>query len=85
MMIDRERFLLYHGRSNEEVQACRTYVKIWWQEELAARLEIADQVCENKFIFNLPWDMEQTAEIVALAKRWTGPTCPEKMWSLSIR
>ncbi len=73
MMIDRERFLLYHGRSNEEVQACRTYVKIWWQEELAARLEIADQVCENKFIFNLPWDMEQTAEIVAFGEAldWT--------------
>ena len=48
MMIDRDRFILYHGRSHEEVQACRVYVKTWWQEELAARLEIADQVCENK-------------------------------------
>ncbi len=72
-MIDRDRFVLYHGRSNEEVQACREYVKIWWPEEMAARLEIADQVCENKFIFNLPWDMEQTAEIVAFGEAldWT--------------
>ncbi len=72
-MIDRDRFILYHGRSNEEIQACRAYVKIWWQEELAARLEIADQVCENKFIFNLPWDMEQTAEIVEFGEAldWT--------------
>lgn len=40
---------------------------------MAARLEIADQVCENKFIFNLPWDMEQTAEIVAFGEAldWT--------------
>lgn len=73
MMIDRDRFILYHGRSHEEVKSCRTYVKTWWQEELAARLEIADQVCENKFIFNLPWDMEQTAEIVAFGEAldWT--------------
>ncbi len=73
MMIDRDRFILYHGRSHEEVQAYRAYVKTWWQEELAARLEIADQVCENKFIFNLPWDMEQTAEIVAFGEAldWT--------------
>ncbi len=72
-MIDRDRFVLYHGRSNEEVQACREYVKIWWPEEMAARLETADQVCENKFIFNLPWDMEQTAEIVAFGEAldWT--------------
>lgn len=72
-MIDRDKFLLYHGRSDEEVQACREYVEAWWPKETAARLEIANQVCENQFIFNLPWDMEQTAEIVAFGKTidWT--------------
>ena len=54
-MIDRNRFILYYGRSDEEVQGCREYVKEWWPKETDARLEIANQVCENKFIFNLPW------------------------------
>lgn len=66
-MIDRERFILYHGRTDEEALFCREYVRKWWPEETAARLEIADQVCENKFIFNLPWDMEQTAKLVAFS------------------
>lgn len=78
MMIDRNRFLLYHGRSREEVRACRTYVQTWWQEETASRLEIADQVCENKFIFNLPWDMEQTAEIVAFGEKLDWQYMPGK-------
>lgn len=69
MMIDRDRFIQYHGRSDAEVQACREYVKKWWPKETAARIEIADQVCENQFIFNLPWDMEQTAEIVAFGEK----------------
>lgn len=69
MMIDRDRFIRYHGRSDAEVQACREYVKKWWPKETDARLEIADQVCENKFIFNLPWDMEQTTEIVAFGEK----------------
>ena len=56
-MIDRNRFILYYGRSDEEVQGCREYVKKWWPKETDARLEIANQVCENKFIFNLPWDI----------------------------
>ncbi len=68
----RERFLLYHGRSNEEVQACYwTYVKYGGRRSWLRVLRIADQVCENKFlIFNLPWDMEprQTAEIVAFGE-----------------
>ncbi len=72
-MIDRNRFILYYGRSDEEVQGCREYVKKWWPKETDARLEIANQVCENKFIFNLPWDMEQTAEIVEFGEKldWT--------------
>ena len=78
MMIDRNRFLLYHGRSREELRACRTYVQTWRQEETASRLEIADQVCENKFIFNLPWDMEQTAEIVAFGEKLDWQYMPGK-------
>lgn len=67
-MIDQDKFTLYHGRSQEETEACKEYVKKWWRKETVLRMEIADQICENQFIFNLPWDMEQTTEIVDFGK-----------------
>lgn len=68
-MIDREKFVLYHGRSDMETEACKEYVKTRWRKETVERMEIADQVCENRFIFNLPWDMEQTNRIVSFGKK----------------
>lgn len=56
----RERFLRFHRRSVEETRACVEYVKEWWPEELAHRLRIADEVRSQIFLFDLPWDMEQT-------------------------
>ncbi len=67
-MIDREKFVFYYGRSDKETAACREYVTAWWEDETAARMEIADQVCGNRFLFNLPWDMEQTARIVTFGE-----------------
>ncbi|MGL5434822.1 MAG: heparinase II/III family protein [Lachnospiraceae bacterium] len=64
----RERFLRFHRRSVEETSACAEYVKEWWPEELAHRLRIADEVTEQIFLFDLPWDMEQTTVPVTFDK-----------------
>ena len=56
----RERFLRFHGRSAGETEACIEYVKAKWPEELAHRLRIAEEVTARIFVFDLPWDMEQT-------------------------
>ena len=61
----RERLRQFHGRSVEETRACAEYVKEWWPEELAHRLRVADEVTEQIFLFDLPWDMEQTTVPVA--------------------
>lgn len=63
----RERFVQRYGRSQEEVRGCRDYVKKWWPEETAHRLRVADEVTGQMFLFDLPWDMEQTAEPVTFA------------------
>jgi len=63
----REQFLLYHGRSRAEVKACTDYVTKQWPDELAHRLRIADEAVNNIFLFDLPWDMEQTTIPVTFA------------------
>ena len=63
----KERFIKKHGRTVEETAACVAYVKEWWPGELAHRMRIAEEVTERIFLFDLPWDMEQTAEPVEFA------------------
>lgn len=63
----RERFLRQYGRTAKETAACLAYVTTYWQKELAHRIRIADEVAEQVFLFDLPWDMEQTAEPVRFA------------------
>ena len=53
-----------YGRSREETLRCSEYAKKWWPEETAHRMRIADEVRNQVFLFDLPWDMEQTAELV---------------------
>ena len=53
-----------YGRSREETLRCSEYAKKWWPEETAHRMRIADEVRNQVFLFDLPWDMEQTAEPV---------------------
>lgn len=60
----RERFIQRYGRSSEEISDCRDYINAWWPGEAAHRIRIADEVTEQTFLFDLPWDMEQTAEPV---------------------
>ena len=57
----KQRFAARYGRSRKEQQACTAYVKRWWPEEMLHRLRIADEVTAQTFLFDLPWDMEQTA------------------------
>lgn len=64
MNAKKERFLRLHGRTRAEKDACAAYVKERWPKELAHRLRVADEVVNQTFLFDLPWDMEQTAEPV---------------------
>lgn len=64
MNVKKERFLRLHGRSRAEREACAAYVREQWPDELAHRLRVADEVVNRTFLFDLPWDMEQTAEPV---------------------
>lgn len=60
----RTRFARRYGRTPEETSACSAYVEKWWKEEAAHRIRIADEVRKRIFLFDLPWDMEQTVESV---------------------
>lgn len=60
----RKRFIEIYGRTAEETAACSAYVKQYWRQELEHRIRIADEVARQVFLFDLPWDMEQTAEPV---------------------
>ncbi len=63
MMFDlqRIRFAERYGKTPEETSACTAYVRKWWQKEAKHRIRIADEVMGQTFLFDLPWDMEQTA------------------------
>lgn len=45
---------------NEIAEFCKKY----WQEDVEHILRVADEVCENYFLFDLKWDMERTYEPV---------------------
>lgn len=60
----RQRFMELYGRTEEERAACAAYGKQWWPGETAHRIRIADELLRQEFLFDLPWDMEQTAEMV---------------------
>lgn len=60
----RARFAERYCRTPEETSACLAYTEKYWQQEAAHRIRIADEVSQGTFLFDLPWDMEQTAEPV---------------------
>lgn len=60
----KELFAKRYGRGEEELAFCREFVNTWWKEEAAHRIRIGDEVIDHAFIFDLPWDMEQTQEYV---------------------
>ena len=86
MMIDREDFYYITDAQMREVQACRTYVKYGGRGSWLRVLRIADQVCENKFIFNLPWGYgASSGDRGVWRSAGLGHLHARKMWSLSIR
>ena len=50
-----------------DMKWCARYCREFWPEECAHILRIADDAVEQRFLFDLPWDMEQTAEAVEFA------------------
>lgn len=61
----RARFAEHYSYTPEETSACLAYVNKYWKKEMEHRIRIADEVSQGIFLFDLPWDMEQTAEPVA--------------------
>ena len=60
------------------------YCKSRWADQCSHSIQTAEDVLNRKFLFDLPWDMEQTTEPVILQIRLTGSICPEAILSLSI-
>lgn len=46
-----------------------SYVRENWPEETKHILRVADEVCRNYFLFDLPWDMERTYEPVCFEEK----------------
>ncbi len=51
-------------RRREELAWCRDFCREYWPEECAHILRLADEAVRQEFIFDLPWDMEQTQKAV---------------------
>ena len=49
----------------EKPGAVAQYCREYWPHESAHALRTADDACENRFLFDYPWDMERTWEPVA--------------------
>lgn len=49
-----------NGKYNKTADFCKRN----WKDETAHILRVADEVCRNYFLFDMPWDMERTVEPV---------------------
>ena len=47
-----------------DMKWCSGYCRQYWPEECAHILRIADDAVAQRFLFDLPWDMEQTVKAV---------------------
>ena len=56
----RKHFLFSENERELQVQFCKKN----WQEDCERVIKTADELCNNIFLFQLPWDMEQTYEPV---------------------
>ena len=45
-----------------DMKWCSGYCRQYWPEECAHILRIADDAVAQRFLFDLPWDMEQTVK-----------------------
>lgn len=63
------------------------YCRENWEEDVNHILRIADEVCENTFLFDLSWDMERTYEPVTFPEdidwSFTPSGDPEFVWQFN--
>ncbi len=52
-----------------DMKWCSDYCRKYWPEECAHILRIADDAVAQRFLFDLPWDMEQTVKAVTFEGR----------------
>ena len=50
--------------NREKLQQCAEYCRKYWPEECRHILTIAEDTLQQRFVFDLPWDMEPTTEPV---------------------
>lgn len=62
--MNRQQFFKYHGYSQQEQTFCTEYCRRFWKQQVEHILRIADEVVQQTFLFDLPWDMEPTTEAV---------------------
>ena len=48
----------------EKIKRCGRLCREYWPDECRLAVETADQLLDHTFLFQLPWDMEQTQEPV---------------------
>lgn len=60
-----------------DMKWCSVYCRKYWPEECAHILRIADDAVEQRFLFDLPWDMEQTVKAVTFEGRIDWQHMPE--------
>ncbi|MCX4366665.1 MAG: hypothetical protein OSJ67_01550 [Clostridia bacterium] len=48
--------------NNGEYAFITAYCKKYWSDNVKKTIKIADDVCDNTFVFEMPWDMERTDE-----------------------
>lgn len=49
---------------NKELKRISDFCNENWQERCKKVIQVADDVCNNKFLFDMPWDLERTEEPV---------------------
>lgn len=48
-----------------ELRTIAEYCRAHWPDVCQKTIETADRVCENRFLFDMPWDLERTEQEVA--------------------
>lgn len=72
-----QRFCHYFVSSPEELNSRAQLCEQLWPNESELSLATADLLLENTFLFQLPWDMEQTVTPVCFGKRISWAFFPE--------
>lgn len=62
-------FFSMFGRSEKEEIWCTKAVNHFWIAEREHVIKVADDVCSQKFIFDMPWDMEPTNKPVSFERK----------------